>query len=156
MKLSRGVSFFIIAVFFISMLSCGKKAPPVLPKKKEFKAHVKNLEGHWENKELYLTGEISGLKTTGNIAEEIKGCRLYYAQFSVDSPPCVGCPIKYNGYQEYGSEVISSGFFRCHIPLYVNETIFVYKVCLIGKDGVVGPCSESLLVKVINNQINMK
>jgi predicted small lipoprotein YifL len=139
------LSVFVLLILVIAVGACGKKAPPFLPKA-IFLSKVVDLKGQWVEGNLKLTGTIDTPKPKNDIHSEIKGCKVYYAEFPVESPPCNGCPIQYAGLHEFGPEVITSEGFACSIPIKGKDRILFFKVHLIGLDGVPGPASDPVRV----------
>jgi predicted small lipoprotein YifL len=140
-----------IPVLFVGILlgiaACGKKGPPFLPQK-DVPVRVSDLEGEWADGNIVLKGKISGVKDAKEAKEQVKGCRVYYGQYPLDDPPCDGCPIKYQGYQTFGSEVISEEGFRCKLPVKDRGQIYFIEVHLIGSKGRLGPPSNRIKVVV--------
>ena len=137
---------FLFLVILFAVTSCGKKTPPFLPKK-EFSAKVANLSGDWVEGNILLKGDISGLKKQKRSPKQIKGSRVYYGQYPLETPPCDSCPIEYHGYHGFGSEVITDEGFSCKVPVEKKGQIHFLKVHLIGPEGAMGPPSNR--VKII-------
>ncbi len=121
-------------------VTCGKKGDPFLPKK-QFPARVNDLEGERQEEVIVLRGKISGPKG-------VKGARVYYAQYPLEKSPCEECPIKYQGYQAFGAEVVTEEGFLCRIPLKGQGQVYFFGVNLIGPSEAVGPPSETVKVVV--------
>lgn len=131
----------------LGMAACGKKAPPFLPQK-DVPVRVSDLKGEWSDGNIVLKGTISGLKNTKKAKDQVKGSRVYYGQYPLGSPPCDDCPIEYQGYQTFGSEVISEERFRCKLPVKAGGQIYFIEVHLIGPKGTLGPPSNRIKVVV--------
>ena len=146
LKRARFAIPFLLLTLLLVALACGKKAPPTLPKM-EFPVRVVDLSGEWEEGNLYLKGDINTLKKPGGKGVNmVKGCRVYYGQYTLENPPCAGCPIEYNGYHEFGPEVIKEGDFSCVVPGKTEGHVYFLKVSLIGPDGAAGPSSNTIRV----------
>ena len=138
---------FLFLGILLASASCGKKAPPFLPKK-EFSAKVVNLRGERVNGYIFLKGDVNGLEGPKEAMEQVRGCRVYYAQYPLKDPPCDGCPIEYHGHHTFGPEVITEEGFFCRVPGKIKGQIYFFKVDLIGPDETVGPPSERVKVVV--------
>jgi len=129
------------------VVSCGKKAPPFLPTK-EFSPKITNLKGEWVGGVVLLRGDISGPTGSKKDTDPVKGCRVYYGQYPLKNPPCAGCPIKYDGYHEFGPEVVTGKGLFCKVPARMKEQIYFFKVHLIGPYNAVGPPSDRIQLDV--------
>jgi len=140
LKISRFLAFLCaLGILMATLLGCGKKGDPFLPQK-EVSAKVTDLRGEREKGNILLRGEISARK-------EVEGARVYYARYSLENPPCEGCPIEYQGHQSFGAEVVTEEGFLCTVPIKVPGQVYFFRVNLIGPGGEMGPPSET--VKVI-------
>jgi predicted small lipoprotein YifL len=144
---ARFMSAFILLSLFLNVLACGRKGPPFLPRK-EFPVRVTDLEGDWVRGDYFLKGDITDLTGQKTAVDMITGCRVYYGRYPLGNPPCDGCPITYQGYYEFGREVITEEGFFCKAPGIIQGQINFFKVHLIGPDGSVGPSSDSVQVVV--------
>ena len=136
----------ILSLFFLTISACGVKAPPYLPRQ-DFPLKVEDLWSEWRNGNLYLSGHISGLKESEGALDLIKGCILYYAGYSFKAQPCVGCPIDYQGFHEFGHEVIFLNGLALEVPKkFIGEVSF-FKVYLKGPKGAIGPPSNTTKVE---------
>jgi len=131
----------------MGIAACGKKGPPFLPQK-EFFVKVEDLEGEPVNGHIVLKGNISGHKGPAKITDAVKGSRVYYRQYPLESPPCDGCPIKYQSYHGFGSEVITEEGFRCKVPDTIKGQIYFLEVRLMGPGKTLGPPSNRVKVVV--------
>ncbi|MBN1850421.1 MAG: hypothetical protein JW932_17765 [Deltaproteobacteria bacterium] len=144
----RWVFIFLISIMLvIAGWACGRKAPPFIPEA-VFSAKVVGLEGQWVEGKIVLTGTIDLSETQEDIHGEIKGCRVYLAEFPVENSPCKGCPIQYSHFHECGANVIGSNGFVCDMPIDDRDRILFLKVHLIGPNGILGPASEQIRVEV--------
>ena len=139
-------SFLLFGVFFCA-LACGKKGPPFLPHR-EFSVRVFDLKGEWVRGDFFLKGNIKGPMGQKKAVDVVKGCRVYYARYPFENPPCDGCPVTYHGYHEFGREVITPDGFLCKVPGTLKGQIHFFKVHLIGPDDSVGPSSNRVQVAV--------
>jgi hypothetical protein len=130
----------------LALSSCGKKGPPFLPRK-SFPARVVDLRAEWSEGYVLLKGNIAGLKGPSKAAEQVKGCRVFFAQYPLGRPPCEGCPIEYQGSRAFGEGVVTEEGFSCKLPAKVKGQIYFFEVRLVGPEGAVGPPSD--MVKVI-------
>jgi len=92
--------------------SCGRKTKPFLPQKTT-NARVVDLKGAWQAGYIELKGRVSDSSGPGSSAT---GARVLYAVYSANDPPCDGCPIEFEGFHPFGTEVIGKGGFFCKIP----------------------------------------
>jgi hypothetical protein len=134
-----------ISLFFLSISACGIKAPPALPTQ-EFTLKIQDLRSEWRQGDLYMVGLVNGSEGSANNIDLIKGCRLYYANYSRNAQPCSGCPIDYHGFYEFGRDVISSKQFSAEVPKKLMGQISFFKVHLIGSNGAIGPSSNAVRV----------
>ena len=125
--------------------SCGKKGPPFIPER-TFDLTVTNLQGEGGEGYFLLTGDIPGFDHAKGDGRSITGCRVYYADYPVDRPPCADCPIEYQGYHRFGPEVITAEGFTCRIPGKTEGRIHFFRVYLTGPDGAMGPPSKRVQV----------
>lgn len=143
------LSSVMLSLFFLTITACGVKAPPSLPRQ-EFPLKVEDLQSEWRNRNLYLSGFISGLKESEGVLDLIKGCRLFYAGYSFKAQPCDGCPIDYHGFHDFGHEVISLNGLALEVPKKLIGEVSFFKVHLKGPKGTLG--SASNIVKVETEQ----
>jgi hypothetical protein len=132
-----------IRVFCLPLFSCGKKAAPFLPVKGA-NPRVTGLQGEWKGDYVLLTGQIQDSSGAGG---SIEGCRVYYAIYPQDQPPCEGCPIEYKGFQIFGKEVMTPTGFACKMPGIERENIYYFEVRVMGPKGSLGPPSNRVRVE---------
>lgn len=125
--------------------SCGKKGAPFIPQK-AFALSVTNLQGERGKGYFHLTGNIPGADHSKDAGTSIKGCRVYYAEYAMDNPPCADCPIEYQGYDAFGPEVVTDDGFSCKVPEKAKGRIYFFKVFLVGPEGATGPPSNSVQI----------
>ena len=140
------IPYFLLGVLLF-VVSCGKKAPPFLPKQ-EFSLKITNLRGEWVDGVVLLRGDISGPSGSIKATDLIQGCRVHYGQYPLKNPPCGGCPIQYGGFHEFGPEVVTDGGLLCKVPAKMKQQIYFYKVHLVGPDSTVGPPSNRIRLDV--------
>ncbi|MFC1580957.1 hypothetical protein ACFL4N_08610 [Thermodesulfobacteriota bacterium] len=136
------------AFSFLAVAACGKKEPPFLPVKETVSLHVVNVKGEVKNGKIILKGQIQGVARPGQARDHVQGCRVRYAQFPLDDPPCAGCPIKYQGAHILGPEVITDAGFQCEVPAKKRGQVYFFDVVLLGKTGPLGPRSYRTVVTV--------
>ena len=136
-----------LCIGIISLFTaCGKKAPPSAPQN-TFNVSVANLRGEWIGENLFLIGELRGVPKGKKAKSLIQGGRVYYGKYPMDNPPCDDCPISYQGYDDYGPEVIIDNGFSCRMTEeFKKGQITFYKVHLIGPNGSIGPPSDRVRV----------
>jgi hypothetical protein len=127
--------------------ACGKKGDPFIPEK-TIHFYVDDLQGEWQEGFVLLKGVIRSEKKAGAPASMIRGCRVHYGQYSIENPPCPGCPVMFRGYHEFGEEVVSDGRFSCKVPGKLKGQIYFFKVYLLGPDNAMGPPSHRIKVAV--------
>jgi predicted small lipoprotein YifL len=132
----------LITALLLSLPSCGKKGDPFLPQK-SFDAKVADLRADQKESSVLLSGNVL---LPENATDKVTGSRVYFAQYSSESPPCEGCPIEYQGYWSFGSDVIQDKRFFCRIPDIRPNQVYFFKAALVGSEGVQGPFSD--LVRV--------
>ena len=129
----------------VIVASCGKKGAPFVSQK-EFHLSVTNLQGEMVKGYVHLTGDLPGYDNSKEAGASIMGCRVYYAEYPKDKPPCADCPIEYQGYHGFGPEVITEAGFSCNVPGKTKGRIYFFKVYLMGPEGAMGPPSNSVQV----------
>lgn len=137
----------VILGMILTLGGCGKKGPPVLPQR-AFEIRVIHLRGEWKEGYVDLRGDFSGAVTPRMLKDEVLGCRVYYAQYPIQNPPCADCPIEYQGYHALGPEVATEKGFHCRIPSKDRERVYFFKVHLIGKEETLGPPSDRVQITV--------
>jgi hypothetical protein len=134
------VTFLLLGLVFAS---CGKKGDPFLPTK-EPANEVTGFEGTWNGEDVLLTGRV---KEPSKVREG-DGCRVYYAVYPLDAPPCEGCPIEYRGYESFGREAVTGDVFSFKVPGIRRGNIYFFEVRVVGPDGSPGPPSNRVRVEV--------
>ena len=129
----------------VIVASCGRKGAPFIPQK-EFHPSVTNLKSERVKGYFHLTGDLLGSDHSKEAGASIMGCRVYYAEYPKDKPPCADCPIEYRGYHGFGPEVITEKGFSCKVPEKTKGQIYFFKVYLMGPEGAMGPPSNSVQV----------
>ncbi len=137
----QGVVVILLLSILFVLTGCGKKGPPFLPEK-DISLRVARLSADWKDGTFHLQGDIVGSQDEMDASSDIKGCRIFYAFYSVDSPPCEGCPIDYTVLKEIEDNVINEGQFLCNVSGEKKKGIYFFKVFLIGKAGETGPYSD--------------
>jgi len=137
-----------VALSFMALTACGKKEPPSLPVKETVSLQVVNVRGETLNGKILLKGQIQGVARPGQARDHVQGCRVRYAQFPLDDPPCAGCPIHYQGAHLLGPEVITETGFQCEVPAKDRGQVYFFDVVLLGKAGPLGPPSYRTVVTV--------
>jgi hypothetical protein len=117
---------------------CGVKGDPFLTEQKVLTAKVDQLEGGWEDKSLVLKGVAQGDNDSLSL---ITGCRVYYVWYSLERPPCEGCPIEMKHFRDMTGQIISDYQFECRLPAFKQKGICFVLVRLMEKDGRLGPSS---------------
>ena len=140
----RVLPYLIFLLILLIPASCGRKGDPSLPQKST-SARVVDLKGAWQGGYIELKGGIADPAETDST---VSGARVHYAIYPVSDPPCDGCPIEFQGYHTYGSEVVREGRFFCKIPGAVKANIYYFEVQLAGENGVLGPPSNRVKVVV--------
>jgi len=140
----RVLPYLIFLLILLIPASCGRKGDPYLPQKST-SARVVDLKGAWQGGYIELKGGIADPAETDST---VSGARVHYAIYPVSDPPCDGCPIEFQGYHTYGSEVVREGRFFCKIPGAVKANIYYFEVQLAGEKGVLGPPSNRVKVVI--------
>jgi predicted small lipoprotein YifL len=135
--------FFLSTILMALFPACGKKGPPFLPEKR-IEAKVDRLNGKWVDGRIRLEGTVKDGDKGGNIT----GCRVYYASYPEDQPPCEGCPIEMAEFADNVEATVSEGRFTCDIPIAKKEGIWFLEVRLTDSRGAVGPPSERVKVTI--------
>lgn len=148
MKPIRYLVVGMLAVCLLAAGGCGKKGDPTIPKK-GFSSGVEQLAGAWEGDYIVLRGVLEGISGPEEARERIQGARVYYGAYDPEAPPCEGCPVRYHGYHEFGVEVVTSEGFDCKVPGKARDTLYFFKVHLMGSEGQLGPASNRTKVDVI-------
>lgn len=126
------------AVVLMIFSGCGRKGPPFLSEQKDYNVRVDQLEGAWKDKSLALNGVIQGEDASLAL---IAGCRVYYAWYSLDRPPCEGCPIDMTNFRDITGRIIRDDQFECGLPAFKQKGICFVMVRIMEKGGRLGPAS---------------
>ena len=141
MKKKQGILLILFLAILFAPIACGKKGPPFLPEK-DFSLQVTQLSIEWKDGGFRLKGNIVGSQNEIENPSNIKGCRVFYACYPVDDPPCETCPIEYRLLKEIEGQVISEGRFLCEVLVKKKNGIHFFTVRLIGQKGEIGPYSD--------------
>jgi len=141
---NRALACLFLALMLLIPPSCGVKADPFLPQKST-KVRVVDLKGAWQEGYIELKGGVADSSGTDSM---VTGSQIHYAIYPVAEPPCDGCPIEYQGFYTYGSEVVREGRFFCKIPGAVRGNLYYFEVQLVGAKGGLGPPSNRAKVVV--------
>ncbi len=135
----------IVVIILLSILfvitGCGKKGPPFLPEK-VISLRVDRLSADWKNGTFQFLGGIAGPQDEIDASSSIKGCRIFYAFYPADNPPCEDCPIDYTVFKEIEDTLINESQFLCNVSGEKKKGIYFFKVRLIGQEGEIGPDSD--------------
>jgi hypothetical protein len=140
----RLLACLVLAFMLLIPASCGRKAKPSLPQKST-NARVVDLKGAWQGDYVELKGSVSD---SSGLGSAVTGARVHYAVYPVSDPPCDGCPIEFQGFHTYGTEVIREDRFLCKIPGALRGNIYYFEVQLTGDKGSLGPPSNRAKVIV--------
>jgi len=140
---AAGAVVVVLLFFGLVSISCGKKGDPFLPSK-ETLGQVTDFEGAWTGEEVLLTGRIQEPAELG----EGRACRVYYAEYPEDRSPCDGCPVEYQGYRSFGSDIVNRGSFSFRMPEVRRGNVYFFEARLVGLDGSLGPPSNRVRVDV--------
>ena len=136
------ISMFLSAALLVALMTvlpnCGKKGPPFLTKSK-LSLRVDQLKAERENGRILLKGYVRG---EDKIVSGVIGCRVYHAWYTMDNPPCEGCPIEMAVFKEIKEKVVSGDRFNCELLDVEKKGIHFFEVRLMGRDGEVGPPSD--------------
>jgi hypothetical protein len=125
--------------------TCGKKDPPSLPKS-VFPLKVLDLSGEAADDGVLLKGRILKEGKPEEAVPHVKGCRVYVARYSLENPPCEGCPLAYREVYGFGPEVMTDQGFMCRVPVRKAGQVYFFEVRLIGPEEVLGPPSNRVRV----------
>ena len=128
----------ILAVILMLFSGCGVKGSPFLTEQKVLTVKVDQLEGAWDDKSLVLKGLVQGDNDSLSL---ITGCRVYYVWYSLDQPPCEGCPIEMKNFRDITGRIISENQFETLLPAFKQKGICFIVVRLMEKEGRPGPSS---------------
>lgn len=134
----------LLAVSFLFYGACGKKGPPFIAEK-SFPLRVEALKGVADSGRIILAGAVPGAKA-GSL--DVSGCTVYHVRYSLDAPPCEGCPVKLTKLKTVRGEVVSGDRFRCEIPEVNDPGIHFFRVRLRGGEEIEGPPSERIKVVI--------
>lgn len=129
------------AVVLMIFFGCGRKGPPFLSQEKDVTARVDQLEGVWKDRSLILKGVVQGDDEALSL---IAGCRVYYVWYSLDRPPCEGCPIDMTNFRDITDQIISDDQFECRLPAFKQKGICFVMVRIMEKEGRLGPASSRI------------
>ena len=141
MKKKEGLILILLLAILSIPIACGKKRPPFLPER-DLSLGVAQLSVEWIRGGFRLNGNLVGPQNEIEKPSNIKGCRVFYACYPVDDPPCENCPIEYTLLKEIEGQVISEGRFLCEVLVKKKDGIHFFTVRLIGQKGEIGPCSD--------------
>jgi len=147
LKRATGLSLLLLGVLVFQTVSCGKKAPPFLPERK-FSPAVTALTAEWRDGSVRLTGNVVSRSGQAANASDVVGCRVYHAGYDLETPPCEGCPIAFEMFEEIEGPVVEAGMFRCRVSGIEKKGIHYFRVRLLGRKGVSGPSSNVAKVVV--------
>lgn len=147
MRLSKSFVLFLLLVAFSVPSACGKKGPPLLPKR-QMSLAVEQLRAEWRDGRFFLQGKITEPKDQIDDPSGVTGCRIVYASYPADDAPCEGCPIDYRGFKEIEGKVIDQDRFACEFSEEKAEGVYFFKVCLMGQKGESGPYSDRVKLVV--------
>jgi hypothetical protein len=128
----------ILAVILMLFSGCGVKGAPFLTEQKVLTFKVDQLEGAWDDKSLVLKGLVQGDNDSLSL---ITGCRVHYVWYSLDQPPCEGCPIEMKNFRDITGQIISDGQFSCELPAFKQKGICFVMVRLMEEESRLGPSS---------------
>lgn len=147
MRRGLQTTIFLLCGFLLTLSACGKKGPPSILEE-SFSLTVKGLGGEWDRGEVVLTGDI--ISTSGKTPhlEKVAGCRVYYALYPLNRPPCEGCPLDFTGTREISDDVTeNSRIFHVTLPIRKTKGHHFFQVRLLNRTGTSGPMSD--MVKLI-------
>lgn len=130
-----------VAVILMLFSGCGVKGDPFITEQKVLTFKVDQLEGAWEDKSLVLKGLVQGDNDSLSL---ITGCRVYYVWYSLDRPPCEGCPIEMKKFRDITGGIISDHQFECRLPAFKQKGICFVMVRLMEKESRPGPSSSRI------------
>lgn len=126
-----------IGLTLVGLGGCGKKAPPVPPKRPPL-PQVTALKGRLEGDTVYLNWRSEP------VDRGVRGYVVLRAQSSAASPPCPGCPLVFQKAGVVSSEHADGAFeFAEPVP---EGFIYTYKVQPVGSSGDRGQDSNSVIV----------
>ena len=140
----RTLACLVLVLMVLIPPSCGVKGHPFLAQKST-NIRVVDLKGVWQEGYIELKG---GISDSSGLDSMVTGSRIFYAIYPVSEPPCDGCPIEFQGFYTYGSEVVRQGQFVCKIPGAVKGNIYYFEVQLAGAKGGLGPHSNRAKVVI--------
>jgi hypothetical protein len=139
----------LVILMLVTGLSCGLKSPP-RPAKTEEPPRVDELKGDWRDREVVLTGRLSGAEMRDKGVSQRWTARIYHAWFGPGRNPCEGCPIRYTGYVEAVPEKAADGEFVCRVPVERDAGTHFFEVRLAGPKDSLGPRSNQVKMTVQN------
>ncbi|SPD73869.1 conserved hypothetical protein [uncultured Desulfobacterium sp.] len=140
------IFIFVLTVVFISS-GCGRKKPPFLPKM-QMPVKVQHLEATWKDGAFHLKGTVINPEDKKKKTPDISGCRISYAFYTQDDPPCEGCPLDFAVHSEIEGVVVTDKEFSCDVPMKKRKGIHFFKVSLVGENGEKGPLSDQAKVTI--------
>lgn len=149
-SIRAGVLALCLPLYLAGVIACGKKEPPFLPAKEGVSLQVVDLTGEPRNGTILLKGRIQGESRPGQARDYVAGCRVRYAYYPLDKPPCAGCPINYRTELILGPEVITETGFQAEVPARERGQVYFFQVILLGTGGPIGPPSYRTVVQVPN------
>jgi hypothetical protein len=146
-RLLSVVCHLFLVFLLIFLAGCGRKSDPFLSVQKNVTIGVDQLRGAWMEQSLVLKGLVRGDKTSRSL---ITGCRVYYVWYSLDQPPCEGCPIDMASFRDITDQIIKNDQLECRLPAFKQKGICFVMVRIMEKGGLLGP--ESNRIKLISDR----
>jgi hypothetical protein len=126
-----------VCLLIIGPWACGKKAPPIPPKRPPLPQPMA-LEGWREGNRVRLSWR------QGQSGQGICGYAVLRAQWPADQPPCDGCPLIF---KEVGTLTVEPDVEQVEFTdLIGTDFVYSYKVQPIGSSGDRGPDSNRIVM----------
>ena len=140
----RLIPTLVFAGVLMAFPACGKKGPPALPQR-GFEARVVHLQGEWREGHVRLSGTVQAPAGAG---APVRGGRVEFGGYPLADPPCEGCPVAFEGFQEFGPDAIQGTTLSWRAPEKSHGRILFFRVRLLGPGGAMGLVSETVRVVV--------
>lgn len=127
----------ITCLLMLGPWGCGKKAPPVPPKRPPLPQPT-TLKGFMDGNRIRLTWQ------QGESGQGVTGYAVMRAQWPADQPPCDGCPLIF---REVGTLTVEPDVeaFEFNDLLQTGQ-VYSYKVLPIGSSGDRGSASNRIVL----------
>jgi predicted small lipoprotein YifL len=147
------LGFSILAALAFSLSGCGRKAPPVPPRRIP-PPTVKDLTWQMEENTLKLTWSIP--KHAGKRPRRLKGVRVYRSKEPLSEAACLDCPKQFKRVADIPIVEWNDTAEKKEAVMTYSESLekgyrFIYKVAVYNRDGTTGSDSNTVALRYDNS-----